>query len=156
MPSGGHARSGPPPAEGSGRSDARGYKLAALPAEGYRGPVPEWPIEPAASTVELAYWERAWRTPQACIWARQEYSWLVPDVARWVRLSVRCDEPDANAALLARLPSLEDKVGMTMAGLARFGAKVAVDEVADKAAGKKAEPKKSSSRSRLSVVSGGD
>ena len=132
MPSGGHARSGPGKREGSGRSDAAGFKLSALPAEGYTGPVPEWPIEPMPTRTELAYWERAWRTPQACIWARQEWAWLVPDVARWVRLSVRCDAPDANAALLARMPSIEDKVGMTAAGLARFGAKIAVDEVGAK------------------------
>jgi len=141
MPSGGHARSGPPPAEGSARSDARGYKLTALPAEGYRGAVPEWPIEPKPTKVERLYWERAWRTPQAFVWARQEWAWLVPDVARWVRLSVRCDDPEANAALLARLPSIEDKVGMTAAGLARMGAKIAVDELADKAAAREpAEP----------------
>ena len=134
MPSGGHARSGPPPDEGSARSDARGYRLTALPAEGYRGAIPEWPIEPKVTKVEQAYWDRAWRTPQACVWSRQEWAWLIPDVARYVRLAVRCDEPDANAALLARLPGAKDEVGMTAAGLARMGAKISVNEVADKAA----------------------
>ena len=143
MPSGGHARSGPAKKEGSGRADAAGYVLTALPAEGYDGPVPDWPLEPGASRVEKAYWERAWRTPQACIWAKQEWAWLIPDVARWVRVSVRCDDPEAPATLLARMPSLEDKIGMTAAGLARFGAKVAPDEVGAKRTEKKpaAKPK---------------
>lgn len=154
MPSGGHARSGPVPREGSARSDARGIKLALLPAEGFSGEVPEWPLEPRATRVERAYWERAWRTPQAVLWARQEWAWLVPDVARWVRLTVRCDEPDAPASLLARLPSVEDKIGMTTAGLARMGAKVAADQVADKRVEQAVGPVRASSRSRLKVAGG--
>ena len=145
MTSGGHARSGPPKKEGSARADAAGYSLAALPAEGYQGKVPEWPIEPKATAAERRYWERAWRTPQACIWSRQEFAWLVPDVARWVRLTVRCDDPDAAATLLARLPSAADAIGMTAAGLARFGAKIVSDEVAqkrgEKARSEESEPK---------------
>lgn len=136
MASGGHARSGPPKREGSGRADAAGYSLTALPAEGFAGPVPGWPLEPGANATEELYWARAWRTPQACIWSKQEFAWLVPDVARWVRLTVRCDEPDAPATLLARLPSAADNIGMTAAGLARFGAKIAPDQVGEKRATK--------------------
>ena len=134
MTSGGHARSGPPKQEGSARADAAGYSLTALPAEGYAGEVPDWPIEPRMAPTERRYWERAWRTPQACIWARQEFAWLVPDVAGWERLTERCDEPDAPATLLARLPSSADAIGMTTAGLARLGAKIAPDEVGAKRA----------------------
>lgn len=148
MASGGHARSGPPPTEGSARSEARGYKLTALPATGYEGEVPEWPLIPAASETEQAYWERSWRTPQACVWARQEWRWLVPDVARWVRLTARCDDPAAPATLIARLPSAEDKIGMTAAGLARMGAKIAVDELADRRAEAKPETTKRERRLR--------
>lgn len=154
MASGGHARSGPAKQEGSARSEALGYKLTELPAEGYGGEIPDWPLIPAASEVEQAYWERAWRTPQACIWSRQEFRWLIPDVARWVRLTVRCDVPDAAATLLARLPSAEDKIGMTTAGLARFGAKIKPDEVAAKR-DEKAAIKPASSRDRLEVAPGG-
>lgn len=139
MPSGGHARSGPPKREGSARADAAGYKLTELPPEGYQGDVPDWPLSPAATGVELTYWERAWCSPQACIWSRQEFRWLVPDVARWVRLTVRCDDLEAPAALLARLPAAEDKIGMTAAGLARFGAKIKPDELAEKRAADKAD-----------------
>jgi hypothetical protein len=114
--------------------------------------VPEWPIVPAPTKVELSYWERAWRTPQACIWARQEWAWLVPDVARWVRLAVRCDDLEAPASLLARMPSIEDKVGMTTAGLVRMGAKIATDEVGAKRA--EAKPERRTSRGRMKVVPG--
>ena len=61
-------RSGPPPQEGSARSDARGYSLTALPAEGYRGPVPEFPLDDATDR-ELEVWAQLWRTPQAAAWA---------------------------------------------------------------------------------------
>lgn len=142
MASGGHARSGPPKREGSARADAAGYKLTELPAEGYSGEIPDWPLVPAASDVEQVYWERAWRTPQACIWSRQEWRWLIPDVARWVRLAVRCDEPDAPATLLARLPTAKDDVGMTPAGLARMGGKIKPDEVGGKRGEKAAQPKR--------------
>ena len=142
MASGGHARSGPAKQEGSARSEAAGYRLTELPAEGYTGEIPEWPLTPGATSTELAYWERAWRSPQACIWSRQEYRWLVPDVARWVRLTVRCDDLKAPASLLARLPSAEDKVGMTAAGLARFGAKIKVDEVGEKRAARPEQEKR--------------
>lgn len=150
MGSGGHARSGPVKAEGSGRADAAGYKLTELPAEGFVGEIPEWPLVPDASDVELLYWERAWRTPQACIWARQEFAYLTPAVARWVRVAVRCDDPEAPATLLARLPSLADEIGMSTAGLARLGAKIRPNELAEKRAEHPSVPAKRERRLRSS------
>lgn len=140
MASGGHARSGPMPEEGSARSESMGYKLTELPAEGYDGSAPEWPIEPAASEVEARYWESAWQFPQAHIWSRQEFSYLVPAVARWVRLSVRCDDPEAPATLLARLGPASDDVGMSSAGLARLGAKIKPNELSERRAEKASPP----------------
>ena len=133
-------RSGPKPDEKSERSDRRSFKLTALPAEGFDGPVPEWPLSPGASPVELSYWERAWRTPQACAWSLPSESWRVPTVARWVRLAVRCDDPDAGAAHLAQLHRFADQIGMTTAGLAEMGWKVAVDELAEKRPAEAVEP----------------
>lgn len=150
MTSGGHARSGPVKQEGSARAEAAGFKLTELPAEGFAGDVPEWPLAPAPSDVELEYWERAWRTPQACIWSKQEFSYLVPAVARWVRLAVRCDDPEASAALLARLPSFADEIGMSTAGLARLGAKIAPNVLGEKRAEMKVEMPKQERRLRSS------
>lgn len=133
MSSGGaRNRSGPAANENSERSDRRGYKLTALPAEGYDGDVPAWPLEPAANATERSYWERAWRTPQACAWSMPSESWRIPTVARWVRLSVRCDAPDAGAAHLGQLHRFADQIGMTTAGLAEMGWKVTVDELAER------------------------
>lgn len=146
-------RSGPQPDPESGRSDRRGYSMTALPADGYDGPVPEWPL-PAVTDRELEVWESAWRTPQACAWSMPSERWRIRTVAMWVRLSVRCEEPDAGAALLAQLHRFADQIGMTTAGLSEMGWRVAVDEVGEKRATSKA-PKRSSSRDRMKVVSGG-
>lgn len=132
-------RSGPPADPNSGRSDARGYSLTALPAEGYSGPIPDFPL-PDALTREVEVWEQAWRTPQACAWSMPSEAWRARTVALWVRTTVRCEAPDAGAALLGQLHRFADQIGMTTAGLAEMGWKVAVDEVGKRAAERSAEP----------------
>src|SRR5690606_35162207 len=95
-------RSGPTPVEGSQRSERRGYSLTALPAEGYKGKAPEWPL-PSPSDRELEVWAEAWRTPQACAWSMPSEAWRVPTVAMWVRVRVRCEAQDAPSSLLAQV-----------------------------------------------------
>lgn len=150
-------RSGPAPDPSSGRSDRRGYSLTALPAEGYAGPVPAFPL-PDASDRELEVWGEAWRTPQACAWSLPSESWRVRTVALWVRTSVRCEAPDAPSALLGQVHRFADQIGMTTAGLAEMGWRVAVDETAERraAAAPAAKVERQSSRDRFKVVSGGD
>lgn len=147
-------RSGPKPTEDSGRSDRRGFKLTALPSEGFKGDIPEFPL-PLSTARELEVWEQAWHTPQACAWSMPSERWRLRSVAMWVRTSVRAEEPDAGAALLSQLHRFADQIGMTTAGLAEMGWKVAVDEVGIKAAEKSvAKPARKSSRDRLKMVAG--
>ena len=131
MTSGGRRNRNHKPVEGSARSDARGFTLTALPAEGFRGPVPDWPL-PVPLERELEVWEWAWRTPQACAWALPSEAWRVQTVARWVRQAVLCESHEAKAADHAQLHRYADQVGLTTAGLREMGWKVAVDEVAAK------------------------
>lgn len=149
-------RSGPKADPNSGRSDRRGYKLTALPAQGYDGPVPEWPLsEP--SDRELDVWETLWRTPQACAWSMPSESWRMRTVALYCRTVVRCEDPSAGASLLGQLHRFADQIGMTTAGLAEMGWAVAVDEVGAKRAEADDEaPRRTSSRDRLRAVPGGD
>ena len=155
MPRGGaRNRSGPKPDPTSGRSERRGYSLTALPAEGYDGDAPEWPL-PSPSGRELEVWESAWRTPQACAWSMPSERWRVRTVAMWVRLTVRCEDPEAGAALLSQLHRFADQVGMTTAGLAEMGWKVATDEVAARAA-TKAAPAEPSVRPQRRLRAAGD
>lgn len=170
-------RSGPAPDESSGRSDRRGYSLTALPAQGFDGPVPEWPLpkrivkvwvtedksryqivdsEATAATAEreLELWGWVWRTPQACAWSLPSEAWRAQTVARWVRQAVLCESGDSSAADHGQLHRYADQVGLTTAGLREMGWKVAVDEVAEKAADKPSAPEPKSSRDRMKLVSG--
>lgn len=71
-------------------------------------------------------------------------------VAMWVRVKVRCEDSEAPASLLGQLHRFADQIGMTTAGLAEMGWKVAVDELAVKADEK--PPAAKSSRDRMKVV----
>lgn len=146
-------RSGPKADPNSARSEQRGYLLTSLPAEGYAGPAPDFPL-PSPSDRELEVWESLWRTPQACAWSLASESWRTRVVALYTRTVVRCEEPDAPASLLAQLHRFADQIGMTTAGLAEMGWAVARDELGERAAGKSATAR-SSSRDRLGAVSGG-
>ena len=151
MPSGGaRTTSGPPPREGSGRSEARGFKLNAISAAGYRGRAPRFPL-PARSVTrweyseksrhavsdadatealrgrELELWKWAWRTPQALVWIRPECQWMQQLVARWVRQAALCEGSDSSAADHAQLHRYAEQVGLTPAGLTRLGWKIVAD-----------------------------
>lgn len=157
-------RSGPQADPTSERSERRGFKLAALPAEGYDGEPPRWPLpardvlrwEQVAGTRyqvkdveatdavaerEVALWEWAWRTPQACAWSTPSESWRLPTIAMWVRTYVICEGSDATAADKSALHRFADQIGLTPAGLRENGWAVAVDEVGAKRSEKADEAK---------------
>lgn len=125
-------RSGPQPDLTSGRSDRRGVSLTALPAS-FDGSVPVWPL-PTQTDREAEVWESTWRLPQGAAWSLPSEAWRQRSVAMWVRLAVRCEDPDASASLLGQLHRFADQVGLTTAGLAEMGWRVATDEVGAKAA----------------------
>ena len=126
-------RSGPQPDPSSGRSDRRGLKFSALPAEGYAGAAPEWPM-PNQSDRESELWAWAWSTPQACAWAQPSESWRLHTIAMWVRTAAVCEGDEATAADKGSLHRFADQIGMTPAGLKENGWAVAVDEVGARAA----------------------
>lgn len=178
MSRGGHSRSGPQPQEGSGRSDRRGYSLTALPAEGYDGAIPGFPLprrdvfrkewDEAGKQVqvfdsaetsrvaerELELWAWHWRTPQACAWSMPSEAWRLHVIALYVRTFVVCESGEATAADKNSLHRFADQIGMTTAGLAEMGWKVAVDETATKRTEKAETARPKSSRDRMRVVGG--
>lgn len=151
-------RSGPQPDPKSGRSDQRGFKLTALPAEGYCGEAPKFPLQPIVMFVEHTegsgrdrsktkerddgatesfrereadVWAEAWTTPQACAWSMQAWRW--PIVAEYCRLKTVVEfDPSASAALVGQLHRYRDQLGLTPAGLKDNGWSIAADEVAQK------------------------
>lgn len=172
-------RSGPAADPASGRSDRRGYKLTALPSEGYLEGAPDFPLprmlrhrwefedkrrfqvlDEESTEIyrdrELAVWAEVWSTPQACAWSMQPWRWSV--VAEYCRLKTIVEgEPDANAALVSQLHRYRDQIGLTPAGLKENGWAIAADEVAARREekGAPAEPARKSSRDRLKSVPGG-
>jgi hypothetical protein len=173
-------RSGPTADPNSGRSDARGYSLTALPSEGFDGPAPKFPLmsrrvmrweyedkrryqvvddkaTEAVADRELELWEWAWSTPQACAWSMPSESWRIHTIAMWVRTFVICESDEATAADKSSLHRFADQIGLTTAGLAEMGWKVAVDELAEKREGhaeEEAPPERKSARDRMKIVGG--
>lgn len=144
-------RSGPQPDPSSGRSDRRSLSFTTLPAEGYKGRAPKFPL-PDHTKREAEVWRAAWRTPQAAAWAKEP--WRHRTVALWVRWSVRMEEPDASAALGNVVVRFADQIGMTPAGLKENGWTISSDEVSQK----RSDPRRDTSRdlkSRLTVVPDG-
>ena len=156
MPRGGaRNRSGPQPDPTSGRSDARGLSFAALPAEGYTGRIPKFPL-PDVTARENALWREVWRTPQACAWAVEP--WRRYTVGQWVRWSVKAEDVDASAAVVQAVIRFADQIGLTPAGLKENGWAIAPAEAAakprDTPTGGDFEPAPAAPR-RLRAVNGG-
>lgn len=158
MPRGGaRNRSGPGIDPNSARSDERGISLTTLPAEGYDGEPPAFPLGRAMVEVtvdrELEVWAEAWSTPQAAAWATQAWRW--PIIGEYCRLKALIEmAPDATASLISQLHRYRDQLGLTPAGLKENGWRIAVDETAVKrtAVKKTARP---SAKQRMSVVRNG-
>lgn len=153
MPSGGHANSGPPPDPNSLKSAKRGLAFTALPAEGYPGDPPAYPLQNARDR-ELELWAWAWTTPQACVWAKEPWRWL--SVAMWVRTQMVCESLEATAADKNSLHRFADQIGLTPAGMAYNGWKITVDQLAEKRAEKVVadEPKAPTARDRMKALRG--
>jgi hypothetical protein len=103
----------------------------ALPAEGYRGRVPDWPYQ-EGTELELELWGRLWRSPMAAKWATIHNE---RQVARLVRLDLIVEAEMGNnmatAQTLNSLLALEKQLGMGPDSLRLLSWKVAVDEVGE-------------------------
>ena len=135
-------RSGPQPDPGSARSDARGLQFRTLPAEGFSGAVPAFPIpnlmtddeRPKVHPIskrEKVLWRQVWRSPQAVVWAEESWRW--PILAEMCRLQATVElQPGRSAALVGQLHRHRDQLGLTPAGLRengwQIGGTVAVQE----------------------------
>lgn len=175
MPKGTNTNSGPPPDPNSLKSAKRGLSFTALPAAGYDGEIPAFPLPKvpvydiwfedkrrvkeydseateARYARELELWTWAWRTPQAAAWAAEP--WRQHPVALWVRTAAICESGEATAADKGSLHRFADQIGLTPAGLAFNGWKIAADQVGAKRA-ERAAPVAPSARTRFKAIAGG-
>ena len=106
---------GPSPQKHVRRRNAR-PDWRSLPPHGFAGPVPAWPMgEPSDDLAEL--WSQLWRTPQAEAWAELGWSRVV---ARYAVMVVASERGEANAALLAEIRQMEDRLGLSPMAMRRL------------------------------------
>jgi hypothetical protein len=124
------------------RRNARTGPLS-LPAKGREGEPPAWPLSTCASEAERDAWWQLWSTPQAVAWERLGWT---RTVARYCRIMVACEQPDAAATLHAQATALEDRLGLTPKAMRLLLWQIAADEVAEQ----REKPK--SARGRIRAV----
>lgn len=146
----------------SGRSDRRGIQFFQLPASGFDGEAPEFPIPDDAGDEtlrerELDIWWESWKTPQAAAWIGERWRWRI--IAEYCRISAIVElSIDPGPGLVGQLHRFRDQIGLTPAGLSENGWQIAPPEASDagaSAARSKPVSKRSSARDRMKVVEGG-
>ena len=159
MASGGaRNRSGPRPDPMSARSDSKGLAYVSLPAEGFTGKVPAFPLEalkdPETGRVskvsrrEKQIWREHWGFPQAVVWAGEPWRW--PTLAQLCRLMAVVEfTPDSSAALVGQLHRFRDQLGLTPAGLKENGWQISAVPVAVVEPKEAKKPSLSGSRARV-------
>lgn len=116
MPSGGaRARSGPAPDPGSFRSMDREW--VDLPAGGFAGVVPDFPL-PDALGVEVDLWRELWAKPQGAVWSALGLKF---QVAAYVRAYLESVEVGASAGLKTAVLRMEAELGLNVPGMRSNG-----------------------------------
>lgn len=144
MASGGaRARSGPPPDPDALRRERDSGEWTILP-DRREGEPPEWPL-PTSTKRERELWVRLWSDGRAVEWERQHLELTVANYIRVQHDSERRSSP-TNMRTLAK--QLAEDLGLTVGGMLRnkwrFG---------EPAAPRRKQPKRPSSKTRLTVVS---
>jgi hypothetical protein len=116
-----------------------------LPRAGRKGRTPAWPLS-KASAREREIWQRVWKLPQAVAW---EQLLLHDQVALYCRRLAVAEKPMATAAEATLARQLQDALGLSAPGLRSM--RWRIDEPV---AEEKPVPQASSSRDRLTVISG--
>ena len=78
---------------------------------------------------EAELWRQLWRLPQARAWKQPQLKYLHYQIASYVRECVVCESPSAKAADVAVKIRLEDRIGLSEAGLQALGWKISEDNV---------------------------
>ena len=136
MPKGGaRMNSGPPPDPNALRRDRPSDKdgWLTLPAEGYQGEIPQWPIDAPLSGFrggkqiesyvvgrEADLWDELWRTPQATVWITNPA--VINELALYCRLTAIGETGHVMIAAEARQRG--DRLGIDPASMARLRWKV--------------------------------
>jgi hypothetical protein len=110
---------------------SRGRGLTMLPAGGRKGTPPPWPIPGIMTDDERLLWEQLWSSPQAVAWEGMGVA-TCREVARYCRLLIDAERPDAKAAAHAQATASADRLGLTPKAMRLLLWQIAPDEVAEK------------------------
>lgn len=137
----------PKPASERRRRNAPLANTLKLPRAGRKGKPPAFPSG-ELSDYDAKVWADLWRTPMAVAWELNNYHRTVARYLRVMRAAEDAlDGGDINAAALAEVRQLEDRLGLTPMALLRLRWEIdGSDEVAAKRA------PRSSARARLKAV----
>lgn len=151
MTSGGaRGRSGPAPDPNALRRDRAGDAAwTTLPAEGFAGDIPDFPLAEAL-TLEVELWSKLWSKPQAFMWSKLQLEF---QVAAYVRAFIESVEAKASAGLKTAVLRMEAELGLSTVGMGSLRWKFAEDEVAER---RESRPAASvdARRARLAAVNG--
>lgn len=175
MVSGGaRARSGPAPDPNALRRDRKDDAAwVVLPAEGYTGAVPDFPLPRAIQfshyfekgkridvpddgeteavwDAELDLWAELWRKPQAVMWKQLGLEF---EVASYVRAFLESVKAEAPAGLKTAALRMSAEIGLSLPGMHQQRWKFATDELAERRS-ERSGAAAVSVRDRLGAVSG--
>lgn len=149
MPSGGaRARSGPAPDPNALRRDRKDDAAwITLPAEGFQGDVPEFPLADG-SDAEVQLWVTLWRKPQGSMWSQLGLEF---EVAAYVRAFLESVEAGASAGLKTAVLRMGAEIGLSTPGMHTLRWKIAGDELAERREAA-AVPERKSARERMRAL----
>ena len=94
--------------------------FVSIPAAGYTGSVPGWPLDTEPARAELDMWQQLWTTPQATMWATMHIERVI---ARYVMVTCLAEETQ-QAGLLTEVRQMEDRLGLTPLSLQKLQWKI--------------------------------
>lgn len=120
---------GPLPDPNAIRRNAPTIPTTELPASGRPGPAPDVPGWISLGDAGSAWWEWAWRTPQACGWSTGN----VVSVAHRAALedALVASDPKSRVGVLREMRDMDDRLGLTPKGMAALRWKVVDDSPAE-------------------------
>ena len=99
--------------------------FVSIPAAGYTGSVPGWPLDTDPARAELDMWNSLWTTPQAAMWASMHIEHVI---ARYVVVTCLAEQTQ-QAGLLAEVRQMEDRLGLTPVSLRKLQWKIEHQDV---------------------------
>ena len=127
MTSGGARRSSGPAADPNAlrRDRAGDAAWVTLPAEGFQGDVPSFPLA-GALQAEVDLWVELWAKPQAAMWSKLGMKF---EVAAYVRAFLESVEAEASAGLKTAVLRMSAEIGLSLPGMHSLRWKFAEDEL---------------------------